>query len=74
MTRSVKRILLATDDSEGAARACRAAVDISNKTAEELHVVHIWTDVPPPAYPRLPLDDYSRLARDDAMRLLRREA
>lgn len=74
MTTSLTRILLATDGSESAALAGRAAADLSNKTAAELHVVHVWTDVPPPAYPSLSLDNYSHLARDDAMRLLRREA
>jgi len=74
MTTSLTRILLATDGSEEAALAGSAAADLSNKTAAELHVVHVWTDVPPPAYPSLSLDNYSHLARDDAMRLLRRQA
>jgi len=77
MKTSLTKILLATDDSESAELAGRAAADISNKTAAELHLVHVWTDVPPPAYPGpslRTLDNYSRLARDEAMRLLRREA
>jgi nucleotide-binding universal stress UspA family protein len=74
MTTSLMRIVLATDGSEDAALAGRAAADISNGTAAEVHVVHVWTDVPPPAYPGMSLDNYSRLARDEAMRLLRREA
>lgn len=40
------RVLLATDGSEYAARAARAAVEISNKTGSELHVVHVATDIP----------------------------
>ena len=77
MTTSVTRILLATDGSEEAALAGRAAADLSNKTAAELHVVHVWTDVPPPAYPGpslRTLDNYSRLAKEEAERLLRRQA
>lgn len=74
MTTSLTRILLATDGSENAALAGRAAADISNKTAAELHVVHVWTYVPPPAYPSLSYDDYSRSAREETVQLLRREA
>ena len=42
------RILLATDGSEDAALATRAAVDISRKSGSELHLVHIWRNVPSP--------------------------
>jgi len=41
-------ILLATDGSKDAALATRAAVDISRKGSSELHLVHIWRDVPSP--------------------------
>src|ERR671913_1680155 len=74
MSTSLTKILLATDGSEDAALAGRAAVDLSDKTAADLHVVHVWADVPPPAYPGLSLDNYSRLAEEEAGRLLRREA
>jgi nucleotide-binding universal stress UspA family protein len=75
MTTSLTRILLATDGSEDAALAGRAAADLSNKMAADLHVVHVWTGVvPPPAYHGLSLDNYSRLAEEEAGRLLRREA
>jgi nucleotide-binding universal stress UspA family protein len=40
------KILLATDGSEDADLAARAAVELSNSTASELHVVHVWHDVP----------------------------
>lgn len=43
-----KKILLATDDSEDAVRATEAAFDLSNKSGSELHVVHVWHDVPSP--------------------------
>jgi nucleotide-binding universal stress UspA family protein len=40
-----KRILLATDGSEDAARATEAASDLASKSGAELHVVHVWQDV-----------------------------
>src|SRR3712207_6253109 len=40
------KILLATDGSEDADLAARAAIELSNRTASELHVVHVWHDVP----------------------------
>lgn len=73
MTTSLTRLLLATDGSKSAAVAGRAAA-LSNKTAAELHVVHVWTDVPPTAYPSPSLDDYSRQAKEEAGRLLRGQA
>lgn len=39
------RILLATDGSEDAALAARAAVDLSNRVGSELYVVHAWHSV-----------------------------
>src|ERR671916_3194793 len=74
MIASLKRILLATDGSKSSELAGRAAADLSNKTAAELHVVHVWTDVPPPVYPSMSLENYSRLAKEEAGRLLRRQA
>lgn len=44
------RILLATDGSEDADLAARAAVDLSRKTGSELHVVHAWHTVPSPHF------------------------
>jgi nucleotide-binding universal stress UspA family protein len=40
------KILLATDGSADAALAAWAAIDLSNRTASELHVVHSWQSVP----------------------------
>jgi nucleotide-binding universal stress UspA family protein len=40
------KILLATDGSEDAVLAARAAIELSNGTASELHVVHTWQSVP----------------------------
>jgi nucleotide-binding universal stress UspA family protein len=73
MNASLTTILLATDGSSDAALAGRAAADISRKTGAQLHVVHVWTDVPPPAYPALVFDDYSRQAKEEARKLLRRQ-
>ncbi len=74
MTTPLTRILLATDGMREATLAGRAATDISNKTAAELHVVHVWTPVPPPPYPGLVFDDHHRSAKEEAVRLLRKRA
>lgn len=42
------KILLATDGSEDAAQATQAATDLASKSGSELHVVHVWHDVPGP--------------------------
>jgi len=50
MNRFPARILLATDGSEDAAAATRAAVDLANKGGSELHVVHAFEFIPPREY------------------------
>ena len=40
------KILLATDGSEDARRATEAAADLAGNSGSELHVVHVWHDVP----------------------------
>src|SRR5215207_6837721 len=47
------KILLATDGSEDAALAARAAVDLSSRTGCELHVVHAWHTIPLYVHPSL---------------------
>jgi nucleotide-binding universal stress UspA family protein len=42
------KILLATDGSEDAAQATEAAADLASKSGSELHVMHVWHDVPGP--------------------------
>jgi nucleotide-binding universal stress UspA family protein len=42
------KILLATDGSEDAYLATRAAIDLSRKADSELYLVHVWHDVPTP--------------------------
>lgn len=45
-----ERILLATDGSEDANLAARAAVDLSIKSGSKLHVVYAWHSVPSPHF------------------------
>src|SRR5918992_3356565 len=40
------KMLLATDGSEDARGATEAAVDLAGKSNSELHVMHVWHDVP----------------------------
>jgi nucleotide-binding universal stress UspA family protein len=42
------KILLASDGSEDAVQATEAATDLATKSGSELHVVHVWHDVPSP--------------------------
>jgi nucleotide-binding universal stress UspA family protein len=42
------KILLATDGSKDAAEAREAATDLARRTGSELHLVHVWHDVPSP--------------------------
>ena len=58
------RVLLATDGSEDAALAARAAVDLSNKAGSELHVVHVWHDVPTPLFHSFVRAELKREARE----------
>jgi nucleotide-binding universal stress UspA family protein len=56
------RILAATDGSEDAILALRAAADLSSRTSSELHVVYVWPGPP------LPVTRHSAgagIARDD---------
>ena len=57
------KVLLATDGSEDAALAARAATEISKGTGSELHIVHVLQPLPRYAYPELTSDVYS-LIRD----------
>jgi nucleotide-binding universal stress UspA family protein len=59
MEHSPTKVLLATDGSEDAALAARAAADISKGIHSELHVVHVLHPPSHYAYPELPLDAYS---------------
>lgn len=58
------KILLATDGSEDAERAARAAVDLSRKAGAELHVVHAWHAVPSPHFKGLVNTAFKKDARE----------
>ena len=60
MSITLKKILVATDGSEDAALAVRAAIDLSNKTDAELHVVHTWRNLQPATLPAVATDEYWR--------------
>src|SRR5918995_91914 len=66
MSHLPKKILLATDGSEDARLAARAAANLSEKTGAELHVVHAWQYVP---HPVLDSEHY----KEEAERLLKEE-
>jgi nucleotide-binding universal stress UspA family protein len=63
------KILVATDGSDDALLAAQAAIDLSNRTGAELHVVHAWQDLRPPTLPAMAIDEYSQ-----AYELWKREA
>ena len=46
MSEFPEKILLATDGSADADRATEAASDLAKRAGAELHVVHVWHDVP----------------------------
>ena len=54
------KILTATNASEDALLATRAAIDLSSRTGAELHLVHAWQDLRPPALPAMAIDEYSQ--------------
>jgi nucleotide-binding universal stress UspA family protein len=72
------RILLATDGSRGASLAMEAAVEVSNGTDSELHVVHVVSTVPELPYPRAVAKERSEaileLRRLHGLRLLEVQA
>ncbi len=64
-------ILLATDGSEEAALAARAAVNLAERGGAELHLVHAWTDVPSArleAYVTTQLEQEGRCILDEEAR------
>lgn len=56
-----KKILLATDGSEDAILAARAASDISAADGSRVHVVHALQPLPRYAYPGVTAEVYSRV-------------
>ena len=70
------KVLLATDGSEDAALAARAAADLSKATGSELHVVHVLPRFPRHAYPGITPQVYSYVLDEtykEARRLLDEE-
>jgi nucleotide-binding universal stress UspA family protein len=59
------KILLATDGSEATEQATEAAVDLSNKGGSELHVVHVWHDVPGPYAHKFVRGELRRQGQED---------
>ena len=71
------KILLATDGSEDATLAARAAADLSTETGSELHVLHVLPRFPRHAYPGITPEVYSYMMDEtykEARRLLDEEA
>lgn len=64
------KILLATDGSKEAVLAARAAVELSEKTGSELHVVHAWQPIPHYAYPSLAPEKYDPPYEQGARQIL----
>jgi len=60
MSHLPKSILLATDGSEDARMAARAAANLSEKARAELHILHAWQIVP---HPVIDPGDYEEEAR-----------
>ena len=64
-------IVLATDGSDGASLAARAAADLARKTGAQLHVVHAWRHhVHSLGYLPVAWTDYSYLEEREARRVL----
>jgi nucleotide-binding universal stress UspA family protein len=70
MTIFPTKILLATDGSNDAELAARAAADLSEGTGAELHVVHAWRPLPRYAYPSLVPEEYHPPYEEGARKLL----
>ncbi len=71
------RILLATDGSEDASLAARAANDLSGRTGAELHVVHVWQDLRSLSLPAAATGEYSQSSKEweqEAGKLLEEQA
>jgi nucleotide-binding universal stress UspA family protein len=60
MSRLPRKILLATDGSEDARLAARAAASLADRAGAELHVVHAWQSLP---HPVIDADYYEEGAR-----------
>jgi nucleotide-binding universal stress UspA family protein len=59
------KILLATDGSEDAALAVRAAANLSERACSDLHLVHVLPRFPRYAYPGVTPQVYSRVLDEE---------
>src|SRR5215203_4638003 len=70
----MSRILLATNGSDGARLAARAAVGLATRAGAEMHVAHAWHYVPQRAsYPTVLWTDYAHLYEREARRIIASE-
>jgi nucleotide-binding universal stress UspA family protein len=73
------RVLVATDGSEHATLAVRAAADLSNRADAELHVVHVRKPLPVqsslsrPAYFDRVFEEFSDVYEEETRQLMRRQ-
>ena len=74
METELKVILLATDGSEDSALAARAAMSLSARTGAALHLIHVWNEATPMAYPAMEVAVDRHGAEDRARSLLEDEA
>ena len=79
MTDLPRRVLVATDGSEHATLAVRAAADLSNRADAELHVVHVrkplpvQSSLPRSAYFDRVFEEYADLYEEETWQLMRRQ-
>ena len=79
MTDLPRRVLVATDGSEHATLAVRAAADLSNRADAELHVVHLRKPLPVqpslsrPAYFDRVFEENADLYEEETRQLMRRQ-
>lgn len=64
------KILLATDGSDDAALALRAAVDLAARSNSELHVVHAWQPFPDHSHPSIAVASDAALYEREAQKIL----
>lgn len=74
METELNGILLATDGSEDSASAARAAISLSAGTGAALHLIHVWNEATPTAYPAMEVAVDRHGAENQARSLLEDEA
>ncbi|MBA3950614.1 MAG: universal stress protein [Rubrobacter sp.] len=80
MDETLTRVLVATDGSEDAALALRAAADLCRRAGSELHLVHAWRPARPGwgqtryAFSQREIEEYVGRRRREAERLIEEQA